>query len=50
MLGKVTPLFNNLWYVQGEMPEDSSKAPDPCNVVIYKAGDKLYLIGDLTQK
>lgn len=44
MLGETQRLGENLWYVQGEMPLDSSKAPDPCNVVVYKAGDRLYLI------
>lgn len=44
MLGEATSLSSNLWYVQGEMPSDSSKAPDPCNVVAYKADDRLYLI------
>ena len=43
-LGEVTRLEKNLWYVQGEMPEDSRKDPDPCNVVVYKADDRLYLI------
>jgi len=44
MLGEASRLAGNLWYIQGEMPTDSSKAPDPCNVVIYWADSRLYLI------
>lgn len=44
MLGEVKELSENLWFIQGEMPADATKRPDPCNVVIYKAGDRLYLI------
>lgn len=44
MLGEIKQLSANLWYIQGEMPDNSSKAPDPCNVVIYKAESRLYLL------
>jgi glyoxylase-like metal-dependent hydrolase (beta-lactamase superfamily II) len=44
MLGDVSQLADNLWFIQGEMPPDATKAPDPCNVVIYKPGTNLYLI------
>ena len=44
MLGNVQKLAETLWYIQGEMPPDSSKAPDPCNIAVYKAEDRLYLI------
>ena len=44
MLGETLQLADNLWYVQGEMPSNVDDAPDWCNVVIYRAGDRLYLI------
>lgn len=44
MLGKTVQLANNLWFIHGEMPEDASKAPDWCNVVVYRAADRVYLI------
>jgi glyoxylase-like metal-dependent hydrolase (beta-lactamase superfamily II) len=44
MLGQTIRAAENLWFVQGEMPQHVSKAPDWCNVVIYLAGDRLYLI------
>jgi glyoxylase-like metal-dependent hydrolase (beta-lactamase superfamily II) len=44
MLGDTLRLADNLWFIHGEMPTDASKAPDWCNVVIYLAGDRLYLV------
>jgi glyoxylase-like metal-dependent hydrolase (beta-lactamase superfamily II) len=44
MLGQTTLLADDLWFVQGEMPENVDDAPDWCNVVIYQRGDRLYLI------
>jgi glyoxylase-like metal-dependent hydrolase (beta-lactamase superfamily II) len=43
-LGKTTCLAKNLWLIQGEMPLDSTKAPDPCNVIVYCKDDRLYII------
>lgn len=44
MLGEVEQLADNLWFIHGEMPKDASKAPDWCNVVIYRSADRLYLV------
>lgn len=44
MLGDVIQLAHNLWFVEGEMPEDSNKDPDPANVLVYRSGDRLYLM------
>ena len=44
LLGKIDRLANGLWYIHGEMPEHAGKAPDFCNVVIYRTGDRLYMI------
>ena len=44
MLGDTMRLADNLWFIGGEMPEDASKAPDWCNVVIYQAADRVYVI------
>jgi len=44
MLGKTLELADNTWFIQGEMPTDASKAPDWCNVVIYRAADRVYLV------
>lgn len=30
--------------IEGEMPEDVNKAPDPANVIAYHVGDRLYMI------
>ncbi len=44
MLGDIAGLADNLWFIQGEMPPDASQRPDWCNVVSYRAGDRVYLI------
>jgi len=44
MLGDIVQLAQNLWYVEGEMPQDSNKDPDPANVLVYRAGERLYLM------
>lgn len=44
MLGDILPLANNLWLVAGDMPEDNFKQPDIANALVYRAGDRLYLL------
>ncbi|MBU0494203.1 MAG: hypothetical protein KKA73_08840 [Chloroflexi bacterium] len=44
MIGDIDRLFDNLWFVVGEMPEDLNKKPDIANVLVYCAGDRLYLM------
>jgi glyoxylase-like metal-dependent hydrolase (beta-lactamase superfamily II) len=44
MLGQTQRIADNLWFIQGEMPENVDAAPDWCNTVIYRAGDRLYLV------
>ncbi len=44
LLGKTECLAEGLWFIHGEMPEHAGKAPDFCNVVIYRAGHRLYLV------
>jgi glyoxylase-like metal-dependent hydrolase (beta-lactamase superfamily II) len=43
-LGERVPLATNLWLVVGEMPEDNINHPDIANALIYRAGDRLYLL------
>jgi len=43
-LGEIVPLADNLWLVVGEMPEDNFKHPDIANVLVYRVGDRLYLL------
>src|SRR6516162_491590 len=43
-LGEIVPLASNLWLVVGEMPEDNFKHPDIANALVYRAGDRLYLL------
>src|SRR6516165_1783443 len=43
-LGEIVPLADNLWLVVGEMPEDNFKHPDIANALVYRAGDRLYLL------
>ncbi len=43
-LGEIVPLADNLWLVVGEMPEDNLKRPDIANVLVYRVGDRLYLL------
>jgi glyoxylase-like metal-dependent hydrolase (beta-lactamase superfamily II) len=44
MLGEIIQLEDNLWFIEGELPDDARKDPDPCNVVLYRAEDRLYLM------
>jgi glyoxylase-like metal-dependent hydrolase (beta-lactamase superfamily II) len=44
VLGQVDCLAEGLWFIHGEMPEHAGKAPDFCNVVIYRAGNRLYMV------
>jgi glyoxylase-like metal-dependent hydrolase (beta-lactamase superfamily II) len=44
MLGDRLQLANNLWLVVGEMPQDNFKQPDIANALIYRLGNRLYLI------
>ena len=43
-LGEIVPLANNLWLVVGVMPEDNLKHLDIANALVYRAGDRLYLL------
>jgi glyoxylase-like metal-dependent hydrolase (beta-lactamase superfamily II) len=43
-LGEIVPLADNLWLVVGEMPEDNITHPDIANALVYRAGDRLYLL------
>jgi glyoxylase-like metal-dependent hydrolase (beta-lactamase superfamily II) len=43
-LGRIERLADGLWFIHGEMPEHAAKAPDFCNVVIYRSGDSLYMV------
>jgi glyoxylase-like metal-dependent hydrolase (beta-lactamase superfamily II) len=43
-LGEIVPLATNLWLVVGVMPEDTLKHPDIANALVYRAGDRLYLL------
>ena len=43
-LGQRVPLADHLWLVVGEMPEDNIKQPDIANALVYRAGDRLYLL------
>ncbi len=43
-LGEIVPLATNLWLVVGVMPEDNLKHTDIANVLVYRAGDRLYLL------
>lgn len=43
-LGMTERLAEGLWFVHGDMPEPASRAPDFCNVVVYRAGRSLYLV------
>jgi len=43
-LGERVPLATDLWLVVGEMPEDNLKHPDIANVLVYRAGERLYLL------
>jgi hypothetical protein len=43
-LGKTERLAEGLWFIHGEMPQHASKAPDFCNVVIYRTGHRLYMV------
>jgi glyoxylase-like metal-dependent hydrolase (beta-lactamase superfamily II) len=44
MLGDVHQLADNLWLIEGEWPDDLEKDPDIANAVLYRAGDRLYLM------
>jgi hypothetical protein len=44
LLGRIECLSDGLWFVHGEMPEHAAKAPDFCNVVIYRSGESLYMV------
>jgi glyoxylase-like metal-dependent hydrolase (beta-lactamase superfamily II) len=43
-LGEIVPLADNLWLVVGVMPEDNLKHTDIANVLVYRAGERLYLL------
>ena len=43
-LGEIVHLADNLWLVVGEMPEDNITHPDIANTLVYRAGDRLYLL------
>jgi glyoxylase-like metal-dependent hydrolase (beta-lactamase superfamily II) len=43
-LGEIVPLADHLWLVVGVMPEDNLKHTDIANALVYRAGDRLYLL------
>lgn len=44
MLGDVKELKQNLWLIEGQIPDNAVKSPDIANAVVYKNGDRLYVI------
>lgn len=43
-LGTIEGLAEGLWFIHGQMPDHASKAPDYCNIVIYRRGPRLYMV------
>jgi glyoxylase-like metal-dependent hydrolase (beta-lactamase superfamily II) len=43
-LGRIECMAEGLWFIHGQMPDHASKAPDYCNIVIYRCGHKLYMV------
>jgi len=43
-LGRIECLAEGLWFIHGQMPDNASKAPDYCNIVIYRCGRTLYMV------
>jgi glyoxylase-like metal-dependent hydrolase (beta-lactamase superfamily II) len=44
MLGEIHTLADNLWLIEGEMPDDNDKHPDLANALVYRRDDRLYLM------
>jgi hypothetical protein len=40
MAGQIRRIADSLWFIQGEKPEDVNAAPDWCNTVIYRTGNR----------
>ena len=39
MLGEIHTLADNLWLIEGEMPDDNDKHPDLANALVYRRWD-----------
>jgi glyoxylase-like metal-dependent hydrolase (beta-lactamase superfamily II) len=44
MLGETRQLAGNLWYIEGLMPDDFTQDVDRANALVYRAGDRLYVL------
>ena len=44
MLGETKQLAGNLWYIEGLMPDDFTQDVDRANALVYRAGDRLYVL------